>query len=211
MFRFLDFSIHLSPVYPSVVSRLRSGQSLLDLGCCFGQDLRKAAFDAGTSTNLYGADLKGEFLDLGYELFRDRDFFKAQLRPGDVFDENFLADWYGTIDMIYLGSFLHLFNRKQQQQIVTKLIHLLRPGPGALVFGRHLGAEEGGGYRMESLGWDLYRHSNETIKELWETEAGDKWSIESSLSRYESGGWDNDRRGWQGGETKQMTFAAIRL
>ncbi|CAI7569224.1 unnamed protein product [Penicillium viridicatum] len=37
------------------------GQTLLDLGCCFGQDLRKLAFDAGLSstTNLIGADIEG--------------------------------------------------------------------------------------------------------------------------------------------------------
>ena len=193
------------------MSRLRRGQSLLDLGCCFGQDLRKAAFDAGTSANLHGADLESHFLDLGYELFRDRDSFDAKLRPGNVFDESFLADWYGTMDMIYLGSFLHLFSRMQQQQIVAKLVLLLRPGPGALVFGRNLGAEKGGEYRMEALGWDLYRHSDETIKELWDKEADGRWEIQSSLSRYESAGWDNDRRSWQGDETKQMMFSVTRL
>ncbi len=115
------------------------------------------------------------------------------------------------MDMIYLGSFLHLFSRVQQRQIVAKLVQLLRPGPGALVFGRNLGAEKGGEYRMEALGWDLYRHSEKTIKELWEGEAGGNWNIKSSLSRYESGAWNSDRRGWQGDETKQMMFSATRV
>ncbi|CAI7585794.1 unnamed protein product [Penicillium glandicola] len=60
LFRFLNFNISLSPIYAQVVDRVREGQTLLDLGCCFGQDLRKIAFDAGLSsaTNLIGADIK---------------------------------------------------------------------------------------------------------------------------------------------------------
>ncbi|KAJ6184791.1 hypothetical protein N7519_006092 [Penicillium mononematosum] len=36
--RFLNFSIRLSPVYTQVPDRIREGRTLLDLGCCFGQD-----------------------------------------------------------------------------------------------------------------------------------------------------------------------------
>jgi len=211
LFRFLDFSIHLSPAYPSVLTRLRAGETLLDLGCCFGQDLRKVALDSGTSANLLGADIEGAFMDLGYELFRDSGKFQGKFFPGSIFDGDFLEEWYGKIDMIYLGSFLHLFNTVQQRIIVKKLSKLLVAKPGVLVFGRNLGAEQGGEYRMESLSWDLYRHSNETIRELWEGEGEAEWKIESSLSRYESAGWDDSRRGWQGNETKQMMFTAERL
>lgn len=177
-----------------VLSRLHAGETLLDLGCCFGQDLRKLAFDAGTSANLLGADIEGRFIELGYELFRDRRSLKAKFSTGSIFDEDFLIDRHGKVDMIYLGSFLHLFSRTQQRLIVAKLEKLLVPKPGALVFGRNSGAETGGEFRMESLGWNLYRHSNDTIKELWEGGVEGKWEIESGLSRYESAGWDNDRR-----------------
>lgn len=209
LFRFLDFSIHLSPIYHTVVDRLRNGETLLDLGCCLGQDLRKVAYDSGVSTNLIGADIEAPFLELGYELFRDRDRFQGELRAGSIFDDDFLSDKYGKINMIYLGSFLHLFNTEQQAVIVNKLEKLLCPGPGALVFGRNLGAEQGGEFHMESIGWDLYRHSNETMQNLWASTGNRKWSVESSLSRYGSVAWDDSRRTWQGDETKQMMFVAI--
>ena len=43
-FGFLDLSISLNPLYPTVLARLRASstpQRLLDLGCCFGQDIRR--------------------------------------------------------------------------------------------------------------------------------------------------------------------------
>lgn len=41
MFRFLDLSIPSSPYYNEVIERLRAGEIFLDLGCCFGQELRQ--------------------------------------------------------------------------------------------------------------------------------------------------------------------------
>jgi hypothetical protein len=39
-------AISLSPDYPAVLQRLKSGnENFLDLGCCFGQELRKVAAD----------------------------------------------------------------------------------------------------------------------------------------------------------------------
>ncbi|KAK7914020.1 hypothetical protein PG985_011723 [Apiospora marii] len=234
LFRFLDFGIHLSPDYPRVVQRVRDeGASFLDLGCCFGQDLRKLAYDAwGASPppacNLIGTDLEAAFLHLGYELFADRSRLGATFVPGDVFADDFLAPYRGKVDIIYLGSFLHLFNETQQKQIVRQLRRLLRPCPGSMVFGRNLGAGKGGHFRMESIGWDLYRHDQQTIAELFQSSRDDddvlastidgevekkevQWQVISSLSRYGSANWDDDRRGWQGDETKQMMFTAVRL
>ncbi|KAI8622876.1 hypothetical protein F5Y19DRAFT_483684 [Xylariaceae sp. FL1651] len=220
LFRFLDFSIHLSPDYPTVVKRVQEGATFLDLGCCFGQDLRKLAYDAeANSPNLIGADFEGRFLELGYELFADKNHSKMTFVSGNVFAEDFLEQYRGKIDIIYLASFLHLFNEVQQNAVIRQLNRLLRPQKGSVVFGRHLGAVEGGHFKMESIGWDLYRHDPKTISELFQTNGlpdGDapkdiQWEVTSSLSRYESANWDDDRRGWQGDETKQMMFTAVRL
>lgn len=186
----------------------------MDLGCCFGQDIRKLAFDAGTSANLIGSDLEASFLSLGYELFLDSDNLQATFIPGNVFDDNFLEQYNGKIDIIYLGSFLHLFNGERQKTAIQQLQRLLAPRAGSMVFGRHLGADKGGEFRMESIGWDLYRHDHETISDIFKQPGNGNedvsWAVSSSLSRYESANWDNDRRNWQGDETKQMMFTAIR-
>lgn len=59
---------------------------MLDLGCCCAQDLRKLVHDGAPSENLWGAELKGGFLELGYELFLDRETLKAHFIEADVFD-----------------------------------------------------------------------------------------------------------------------------
>jgi cyclopropane fatty-acyl-phospholipid synthase-like methyltransferase len=41
MYRFLDLSIMQTEVYQEVVERLKGGDKLLDLGCCFGQEIRQ--------------------------------------------------------------------------------------------------------------------------------------------------------------------------
>ncbi|KAH9986438.1 hypothetical protein F4779DRAFT_611818 [Xylariaceae sp. FL0662B] len=213
LFRFLDFSIHLSPDYEEVVRRVRDGATFLDLGCYFGQDTRKLAYDAKTSANLIGCDREESFLNLGYELFNDRDSLQSTFIPGNVFAENFLEKYRGKIDIVYLGRFLHLFSDMQQRAVMRQLGKLVRPQRGSMVLGRHLGAEEGGPFRMESSGWDVYRHDHHTIKALFQhcKDEGEmaSWKVSSSLD--ESANRDDVSRSWQGDGTQQMMFTAFRL
>lgn len=48
---FLQLNMSLSPVYDEVLCRLKKGEKLLDLGCCFGQDIRKLVHDGAPSEN----------------------------------------------------------------------------------------------------------------------------------------------------------------
>lgn len=41
MFRFLDLNMCNQPYYPEVLERVKNGEKILDIGCCFGQELRK--------------------------------------------------------------------------------------------------------------------------------------------------------------------------
>ncbi|KAK0724656.1 hypothetical protein B0H67DRAFT_598167 [Lasiosphaeris hirsuta] len=212
VFRFLDFPACLSPIYPEVLARVSDGETFLDLGCCFGQDIRKLVQDGAPSDNIIGVDTEARFIDLGYELFDDRNKLKARFETGDVFAEDFLSKYRGKVDIIFLGSFLHLFTFDQQVAIVAQLEKLLRPVPGSLVFGRHMAIEEKGGtLRRNALGWDLYHHSSDTISLLWEKAPEGKYRVESALVPYASEGWDNGVN-WQGGnDVRQQYFSAKRL
>ncbi|KAL4995726.1 hypothetical protein BDV10DRAFT_187766 [Aspergillus recurvatus] len=94
LFRFLDFPAYLQPVYPEVLSRIKSGETFLDLGCCFGQDIRKLVHDGAPGENLIGVDTEPRFLELGYQLFKDKVSLKAHFLTGDVLAEDFLAEWH---------------------------------------------------------------------------------------------------------------------
>ncbi|KAL4744989.1 hypothetical protein BDW72DRAFT_199075 [Aspergillus terricola var. indicus] len=211
LFRFLDFPAYLQPVYPEVLSRIRSGETFLDLGCCFGQDIRKLVHDGVPGENLIGVDTEPRFLELGYQLFKDKDSLKAHFLTGDVLAEDFLAEWRGKIDIIFLGSFLHLFSFEQQTAIVKQLTRLLR-GKSSLVFGRHLATTgRGGTLKENACGWSLYHHSKETIQQLWETDASGKWEVTSELIPYASESWDNGVKWQAGDEVKQQRFVARRV
>lgn len=83
-FAFLLLSLMRHPQYAAVLERLKYPQtpnnasddyrqeSLLDLGCCMRQDLRKLAFDGVPVTSLHGADLRPDLMAVGFDLFRGR-------------------------------------------------------------------------------------------------------------------------------------------
>lgn len=81
---FLDCTITSSPEYSNILERIRSGDVFLDAGCAFGYVLRQLASDGAPAANLMGTDLRQGFLDLGYELFKDRDTFEGKFLAGDL-------------------------------------------------------------------------------------------------------------------------------
>src|SRR5437667_8984829 len=107
MFLFLDLSINRHPQYAEVISRLQNGQKFIDLGCCFGQEIRKLAVDGAPQENMYGMDLRREFIDLGYDLFLDKATLQSEMvGEVDVFDEgnSALKKVEGEIDIVYMSS-----------------------------------------------------------------------------------------------------------
>lgn len=115
------------------------------MGCCFGQEIRRLAADGAPSENLYGSDLRPEFFELGYEFFRDRDTLKSKFIAADIFDPNSaLKELDGKIDILYAGSFLHLFGYEQQLEVSIRIAKLLKEKPGSLLVGRQVGNVEAG-------------------------------------------------------------------
>ncbi|KAF4596469.1 hypothetical protein EYR40_007833 [Pleurotus pulmonarius] len=104
------FEISRLPAYKQVLKlgQERQGAILLDMGCCFGNDVRKAVVDGWPVQNALASDLrqgayppftqdiylysqKG-FWDAGHELFKTTpESFPAKFIPGDVFDPAHLA------------------------------------------------------------------------------------------------------------------------
>ena len=110
------------------------------MGCCFGQDLRKLAFDGVKSQKLNGFDSQEKLIDLGYDLFKDRDHFQATFFVGDVFSEDLIPGLDGaSFDFIHAASFFHLFNWEECVSSMTRALKLLKDRPGSTLFGRQRG------------------------------------------------------------------------
>lgn len=171
------------------------------------------------SEQLYGFDLVDDFVDLGYELFRDRDRFKATFAKGDILalpdsdkgkDLNKLV---GPMDVIFCSSFLHCFDWDDMVNAVKRIISFSRMRPGSLVVGKQLGSAKAGSYKMPTSSGSMWRHDPESLARLWRQagqETHTRWHIESEF--YE--GFElnmNMKQKWADPDQSMLRFKATRL
>lgn len=179
--RFLEFALSRSARYRDVLDRLKSGQKLLDLGCCFGQDIRKLVQDGAPACNLVGADVRKDFMELGYDLFLDRSTLSTKFLVADIFDISTLNDVAGEIDIVHIGSFLHLFSLEKQREAATQISRILRRSIGSLVIGNQAGSTQPSEYPLKAGSEEtIYRHDASSFETLWNEvgfDLGFKWKI----------------------------------
>ncbi|GAB7347547.1 hypothetical protein MBLNU459_g4438t1 [Dothideomycetes sp. NU459] len=169
-FHFLDMSISHHPLYTTIIERVKHGDRLLDLGCCFGQDVRKLVVDDAPAENLIGSDLRASFIELGYDLFLDKDTLKAKFIASDVFDpeSELLKTERGSVSIVHAASMIHLFDLPTQKQVVKTIIDLLKPESGSLVVGRQVGSLVSGD-KPSSLdpSKTMFWHDEATFAKMW--------------------------------------------
>lgn len=148
--------------------------ALLDLGCCFGQDLRKLVFDGVPSTQLYGTDISPDVIELGYELFCDRNSFRGTMIAADIFDEHsrLFEVCKGRMDIINACMIIHLFSWDVQLRLCKNIYSLLKKRPGSAVIGYNVASITPGEFEIQHREQDdatMYVHSPDTFHKLWKT------------------------------------------
>ena len=200
--------------YPEIVQRLKSGNGkYLDLGCCFGQDIRKLVADGVPAQALIGCDLHQGFLDLGYDLFKDKERLQCELITADVFDpESKLTQLEGSIDIIHASSFFHLFGYEGQKKIARRVVQLLKPKKDSLLVGRQVGNVKA--HEMESSAsgsGNMFLQNVESWKQMWKEigeETGTQWEVEATLEDWPMVG---EKISWHKEGTKRIFFSVRRL
>ncbi|RMZ80128.1 hypothetical protein DV737_g3191, partial [Chaetothyriales sp. CBS 132003] len=140
-------------------------------------DLRKLIWDVSTAAkapptgtqelnlNVFGADLKPEFIDIGYELFADEATLPRSqfITPADVFDDAAdapLARLDGKVSVVNCTCVFHLFDWDGQ----------------ALVVGTQIGDVNPGEHKRMMSDAKRYAHNDETWEKLWkEAVATPEW------------------------------------
>ncbi|KAH9868779.1 hypothetical protein J1614_007853 [Plenodomus biglobosus] len=183
-FRFLEPSFsELEEEYNEMVKRLSEGQKLLDMACCFGQTIRQLVAGGAPSENIYGSDLQSEFIELGYKLFKDQSKLKTKFLVADIFDPNSaLTTMKGEFDMVFAGSFFHLWGYEKQTEVSKAVAALLRTSPGSMILGRQIGAITA--VEKTSATGTMYRHNVESFRKMWEDigkETGVNFSVKAEL------------------------------
>jgi SAM-dependent methyltransferase len=192
LLRFLDRRLKEMPYFEKISQRLRNGAKFLDAGCGFGQEIRYLIADGGVpGEQLFGCDIDPRLLDLGYDLFRDRQHLRATLVQADLLkslSEPVNADLIrleGAMDIIFMGSFLHLFDWNTGLTAVKNLVEIGKSKPGTMLVGQQLGSDVAGERIMPEPFSNAYRHSTISIKQFFEQvgqETGTSWVVEAATS-----------------------------
>ncbi|KAF2845333.1 hypothetical protein T440DRAFT_278625 [Plenodomus tracheiphilus IPT5] len=183
-FRFLEPSFsELEQEYDEVVKRLSQGEKLLDMACCFGQTIRQLVAGGAPAENIYGSDLQAGFIELGYKLFKDQGKLQTKFLVADIFDpSSALSSLKGKLDMVFAGSFFHLWGYEKQFEVSKAVATLLRPQPGSMILGRQIGAVTA--LEKTSATGTMYRHNVESFRKMWEdigNELGVKFIVQAKL------------------------------
>ena len=186
MFAFVTPRMSKHFEYEAVVADIANNKrSFLDIGCCFGTDLRKLIVNvvsvggvaASNASQFFGLELRREFVDLGYELFKDKSTCKIHFVQGNILLPNSNDELpvgfplkKGSFDYVFAGSVIHLFSKENIVLFVKRAFALL--GRGGVFFGRHIGLKVPGlapenvyGFREHA---DTYLHSAQSFGELLE-------------------------------------------
>ncbi|KAI1111692.1 hypothetical protein F5Y14DRAFT_453789 [Nemania sp. NC0429] len=178
---------------------------LLDVGCCVGQVLRKLAFDGVESSRLFGTDIEPRFLDIGYDLFRDRGTFRGGFVFGDLLggnksndgsndddnndnynnddndndDNDSLAALDGKMTFVHATSFFHLFTWDEQVHAASRIVRFLDRGrPDVMIFGRQVGTVAPRARSGRAGSDKVYLHDAGSWQALWDevgARTGTRW------------------------------------
>ena len=175
---------------------------------------RKASHGA-PSENLFGADIHGGFMDVGYDLFLDRSTLKSRFLVADLFDDkSILYEWSAAIDIIHASSFFHLFSWEQQVAACKRCVQLLRPQSGSLIVGRQVGNINAGEYARDGGRGSRYRHDANSWARLWKQvgdETNSRWSVDASLEM--EGYFEGEERrfaDWKEDTSRRLVFCMRR-
>jgi SAM-dependent methyltransferase len=219
-FRFLTLALPNTPSFKAIVHALQASPEakFLDLGCCFGQDLRALAALGVKGESLIGVELHGEFHDLGHKLFRDGGEMRtlgAELIAADVFDllkgegeqdtAVALRPLLGRIDVLQASAFLHLFTWEKQVDAGSAIVKLMKPGSGALVVGTQVGSKKPGLYEQGRM----YLHDVESLERLWREigeKTGSEWRVDAVLAQD-----PREKKPWDDGSVGKLNFEVTRV
>lgn len=182
---FLLPSIAQHPAYNTILSRLKSGGKLLDVGCYLGHDLRRLALDGAPQSCLYGNDIVNHW-DLGYEFFNDKDRFAATYIESDLLYPNEqLSKLHGQIDIVFIVHVLHQWDWDTQVLACKELVRFSKVG--SLVVGYQGGTVDIDARTLsnkEKGQAEFSLHDAETFRRMWDVvgeQTGTKWNTDAQM------------------------------
>lgn len=164
---------------------------------------------------MYGIDIVSHW-DVGFNLYRDKDSFKAHFIEADMLsiDENpDLRDLKGTADIISISAVLHQWDWTNQVE-GAKRVSLFTKGKNSLIVGYQIGNVEAKELVNKTVKLPQYRHNPESFAKLWDqvgVETGTKWTTSAKLLTWEEMGWDPKDNSWLEPGDRALSFVVTRV
>jgi hypothetical protein len=129
------------------------------------------------------------------------------------------------MDVVYTGSFFHLFGHAQQVAAAKRCVQLLAPRAGSLLVGRQVGNERAGEYVVKGRRgeYSRFRHNADSWRAMWErvgAETGTRWEVDARMEEWGNwreqavAGWTcgfTEKRESEDGGARKLGFAVRRL
>lgn len=129
-----------TPIYSTILSQLRRGALLVDVGCFMGNDLRQLAFDGAPTNNMFGVDIVSHW-EVGLEMYKDSGTFQANFIEADITSSNErLVALHSQADLIGISAVMHQFDLETQLTLCKAVIQLSKRGCSLL--GYQIGSDE---------------------------------------------------------------------
>lgn len=175
---FLHFSIQRIPIYSEIIDKcVNEGSTVIDFGCCLGQDVRQLIFDGVPIKQIRGYELDPFFIEQGYSLFCDEDQMKTNdvFHSKNIFDEQFLNN-VQPADYVHVASFIHLFDLQTQKDVCHRLTRLSKRA----IFGRQVGSTIPHERQRHSnlTNGKMMCHSPQSFSQMWNEVTNGSWIVQ---------------------------------
>ena len=102
----------------------KADDKFLDVGCCFGQDIRKLLVDGSSAGHIYGLGKERGPVDLWYYLFRNRNIPSSTIIVADTSNPN--SDLYklrSKMNILFLSPFYNSRTRNIRLKLYSVYYH----------------------------------------------------------------------------------------
>ena len=116
------------------------------------------------------------------------------------------------MDILFVSSFLHLWNWEDQLKVARRLVSLCVPKKGTLIVGRQLATTVPGEYPLQGPKQLAFRHNVESLKEFWKQvgeETESEWKIEATLYMAPEVS-KNTGQAWADPNMRMIQFSVVR-
>ncbi|KAI1505611.1 hypothetical protein F5X99DRAFT_367202, partial [Biscogniauxia marginata] len=189
--RFATLTLLTHPLYDTIVKRLRAADATyLDIGCCFGQDLRQLVYNGVPSERLIGLDISGALMELGHDFFLDRGTLRSRFMVADVFKGPAQGSVWTEleergVDVMHCSAFFHLFTLEEQISAAEHLAKLIKKG--GIIVGRQMGSVKPGDVPAVKEHSFSYWHDVATFEAMWR-KVGEatqtQWKVEGTMDMF---------------------------